>query len=801
MNLLQDLRLSARRLRARWAFATVTVLTMALGIGANVALFSFVHALLLRPLPFREVEALMSLSSQVRGERHGLSFREVEDLREQARHLQDITAYDEGGHYNLTGGDDPEDVLSTRATHSLFRVLGVAPLLGDTWTDADDRTRSTEILIGHALWTRYFHGDPAIVGKQVLLVDVPYTVRGVMPPGFGFPSHSEIFRSWGTTSLPQAYQNRSSRGAEVVARLRSGATLLEVQAELDVIARRLAKDYPTTNAGVRFLARPLRDIYVGDTRPYLVLLGAAVALVFLIALANVINLLLIRGVEQHREAAIQLSLGASPWQASRSLLSESLLLASVGGAIGLVFAQVVIRALTATIRWNLPPWMDIGIDRAVLGYLVVLTALMGLVAGLLPVMQAMRGDLNEVLKEGSRGVSSRSMLRTVLVSAEVASATVLLIGAVLLTESFVKLIRTDLGYDTRNLLAFRLTVPWSRYGKEGTIRFHSQLLEHLRQLPGVEAAILSTDSPVAEERAPTNPVRIEGQSVADQEINPRVWMRSVSPGYHLAMRIPLRQGRLFEDQDGNNRTRVAIVDQRLAARLWPMQNPIGKRVQPWPSLDGSFWLTVVGVVGDVRVGGPVGEAGPTLYTCAQQLIAAGAYYMVRTRGNPRALVPAVQRAVMSVDPQQAIARPAMVIELLANRTWQRHVAAMLVGLFALLALGLAAIGIYGVVSYHVAQQTAELGLRMALGAQAIDVVRLVGRDLFRFVSIGLVVGLAAALWLSRFLATMLFETSPRDAAAFFAVPVVLTVVALVSAWVPARQATRVDPLIALRHTR
>jgi predicted permease len=795
---IQELRFTIRRLRTRWTFTLVAVLTMTLGIGASVALFSFVHALLLRPLPFPDADRLVSLSSLVRGEQRGLSFREVDDVREQSRHIADIAAYDEGGHYNLSGGDRPEDVLSTRCTHNLFRVLGVAPLIGGPWSDAEDRTRHTEVLLGYDLWTRYFHADRNIVGKQISLVDVPYTVRGVMPRGFWFPSQAEIFRSWGTTPLTQSYQSRTNRGASVVARLRPGVSLATVQGELNRIALRLGQDHPDTNRDVRFLARPLRETYVGDTRPYLMLLSAAVALVFLVSLANVTNLLLIRGIERRRAVAVQLSLGASPWQAVRSLLTESLLLAALGGASSLLFAHLLVRALTNAVRWQMPSWMDVSIDQPVLGFLVALTTLTGLLAGLLPALKAARVDVNELLKEGSRGSTSRARLQTALVTAEIALAAILLVGSVLLTKSFVRLARADLGYDAGNLLTFRLTVPWKRYGLEGTLRFHRDVLERLRQLPGVEAVSLSTDSPVAEQLAPMNPVRTEGQSVEEQDVNPRIWVRSVSPEYQTNMGIPLLRGRFFNDHDQLSRPPVALVDEKLAARLWPNQDPIGRKLQLWPALQGTRWLTVVGVVGDVRLGGPMREGGLTLYTCAQQLMAAGAYYLLRTRGEPYALAAPAQRAILSVDPTQAIGTPQSVTDLLADRTWQRRLAAMLFSLFAALALVLAAVGIYGVTSYHVAQQTAELGLRLALGARPTDVLWMVGQQCMRFISVGLVSGLLLALWLSQFVASILFETSARDGVAFLAAPFLLTVVALVSAYVPARRATRVDPVVALR---
>jgi putative ABC transport system permease protein len=795
---IQELRLAIRRLRIRWTFTAVAVLTMALGIGVSVALFSFVHALLLRPLPFSEPDRLVSLSSLVRGERRGLSFREIDDLRAQSRHIAAIAGYDEGGHYNLTGGDRPEDVLSTRCTHNLFQVLGVAPLVGAAWTDTEDRSRYTEVLLGYDLWVRYFNSDRNIIGKQITLVDVPYTVRGVMPPGFGFPSQSEIFRSWGTTNLPQSYQNRANRGASVVARIRPGVSLDQVQAELDTIARDLAASYPATNRDVRFIARTLRETYVGDTRPYLLLLAAAVVLVFAVALANVTNLLLIRGIERRRAVAVQLSLGASSWQVARSLLTESVLLAAIGGASSLILAHLMIAALTAAVRWEMPAWMDVRIDRPVLLFLIALSTVTGLLAGLLPALKAARVDVNELLKEGSRGSAPDSRLQTALVAAEVALATVLLIGSVLLTKSFVQLARADLGYDPERLLTFRVTVPWKRYGLEGTIRFHHQVLERLAQLPGVEGVSLSTDSPVAEQLEPMNPVRVEGQSVADQDANPRIWVRSVTPGYHDRMGIPLVRGRAFDAQDHLTRPPVALVDETLAARLWPGQDPIGRKLQLWPSLEGTRWLTVVGVVRDVRIGGPTVERGLMVYTCAEQLIAAGAYYLLRTRGDPRALASAAERAVASVDPTQAITRPVAVTDLIAGRTWQRRVAAMLFNLFSVLALLLAAIGIYGVTSYHVARQTAALGLRVALGARPEAILWMIGGQCARLISFGLIGGILLALWLSRFVASILYETSSRDTLAFIAAPALLAAVTLASAYIPARRATRVDPIIALR---
>ncbi len=799
--MIQELRLAARRLHGNLPFTLVAVLTIALGIGANVALFSFVHALLLRPLPFADADRLVSLSSIVRGEARSLSFQDVNDLRTASRHMADIAAYDEGGHYNLAGGDRPEDVLSTRCTHNLFRVLGVAPLLGAAWTDQEDRARYTEVLLSHSLWQRYFHGDPDIVGKQITLVDVPYTVRGVMPPGFSFPSSSEIFRSWGTTTVSQSYVNRANRGAAVVARLRPGVSLADAQMQLDAVARRLADDYPATNRDVRFVVRPLRELYVGDTRPYLLLLSAAVGLVFLVAIANVTTLLLIRGIERRRAVALQRALGASTWQAARPVLAESLLVAMIGGAFSLVFAYALLRTLTTAVRWGMPPWMQVGIDGPVLAFLIVLTVLTGVLGGILPMLRATRVDLNELLKAGGRGTLPRARLQTWLVSIEVALAVVLLIGSVLLTKSFVRLAQADLGYRTENLLTFRLTVPWKRYGLEGTIRFHHDLLERLRQLPGVEAASLSTDSPVAEQLAPINPLRVEGQSVADQDANPRVWVRSVSPGYHTDLRIPLLRGRLFDPQDELTRPPVALVDEKLAARLWPHQDPIGRKLQLWPSLDGTRWLTVVGIVGNVGIGGPTVERGLMVYTCAQQLVAAGAYYVLRTRGDPYALAPAAARAVQSLDPQQAIAQPIAVNDLIADRTWQRRVSAMLFTLFAALALVLAAIGIYGVTSYHVAQQTVDLGLRVALGAQRTDVLWLVGRECLRFMAPGVASGLLLASLLSQFVASLLFETSARDAAAFLAAPVFLIAITLISAYVPARRATRIDPVTALRDER
>jgi predicted permease len=791
---------ATRGLLARPSFALAAIVTIALGAGANVAVFSYIHALLLRPLPFPEPASLVFVNTLIRGQKQGLAYREVQDIREQGRSFSGIAAYSEGAHYNLTSGKTPEDVSGTMATRDLFAVLGAAPWMGEVWQESSDRHRSFDVLINHKLWTGYFDSDPRIVGRQITMVDVPYTVRGVLPPGFDFPDRTGIFRCWGTAPNPSAYTSRASHYSGVVARLRPGITLEAAQREIDGIAARLSAEHPDTNRDVRFLLQPLRDHFVGDTRKYLRLLAAAVALIFIVSAANLSSLFLVRALQARRTTALRLALGASKWEAARSLIWEAALVGAAGAAVGLALARVLVASLSAVLFWRVPAWMEVRLDWPALCFLLGITLAISIVSGFTAVMQSSRVDLHELVKGGTRSSARRSPLRAVFVAIEIALAVILVIGAGLLAKSFHRLTQVDMGYDTNRLLVFRVTVPWARYGKPGTLRFHREALRMLRDAPGVVAATLSMDSPVAGGDTPITPVRIEGQPLEAAEANPHAWVHGVSPEYHQVMRIQLLRGRFFTEADQDGAPLVALLDERLAGRLWPGADPLGRKIQMWPRLETSPWLSVVGVVGSIREAGSTVEPGPALYTCARQLVSGGAHFIVRTTGEPMAFAPLAAKLIRSADPTQAIAEPASIDMSLAQKNWQRKIAAIVFVLFAVLAAVLAAAGVYGIVAGQVVERTAEFGVRMALGASPWQVLWASAEGCLRYVSAGLATGLALSWRLSRFVSGLVFETAAHDPVVFAGAAVFLLAVAVIAILAPAGRALRLDPVAALRST-
>jgi putative ABC transport system permease protein len=791
---------AARSLLARPSFALAAIVTIALGAGANVAVFSYIHALLLRPLPFRDPAAIVFVHTLIRGQKQGLAYREVQDIRERGHSFSGVAAYSDGAHYNLTSGKIPEDVPGTIVTRDLFAVLGATLSRGEVWSESSDQRRSFDVLLSHKLWMTQFDSDPKIVGRQITMIDVPYTVRGVLPPGFDFPDRTGIFRCWGTSPLATSYTSRAAHYAGVVARLRTGVTIEAAQREIDGIAARLSAEHPETNRDVRFLLQPLRDHFVGDTRPYLLLLAAAVALIFIVSTANLSSLFLVRALQARRITALRLALGASTWEACRSLIWESALLGAAGTALGLVLARMLVASLSAVLFWRVPAWMEVRLDWPVLCFLAAITLGLAIIAGLTAVLQSSRVNLHELVKEGSRSSVRRSPLRAAFVAIEVALAAILLIGAGLLAKSFHRLTQVDMGYDTNRLLVFRVTVPWARYGKPGTLRFHQEALRKLREAPGVVAATLSLDPPVASGDMPITPVRIDGQSVDVAEANPRAWVHGVSPDYHSVMKIRLLRGRFFTEADQDSAPLVALVDERLANRLWPGADPIGKRIQMWPRLGTSPWLNVAGVVGSIREAGFAIEPGPALYTCARQLVSGGAHFIVRTHGDPMAFAPLAAKLIREADPTQAIAEPASIEMSLAQKNWQRKIAAIVFVVFAGLAAVLAAAGIFGIVAGQVVERTAEFGVRMALGASPWQVLRAASLGCLRLVGVGLAAGLVLSWWLSGFISQLIFDTAAHDPAVFAGAALFLSVTAVVAILAPAGRALRLDPISALRNT-
>ena len=797
-EMFQDLRYGARMLVNNPGFAFVSVLTLALGIGANTAIFSIVNAVLLQPLPFSEPDRLVWVWGNIRngGNRASTSPLDYLDYRARNTSFEHFAAtYSIPAFFNLTGTGDPERLQGQAATGNFFQALGVNAAIGSTFLlENEEPGRDQVVVLSYRLWQRRFGGDPSLIGKTLSLDGRSFEVIGVMPANFNFPRNTELWTPMNFRIAPDMMQ-RKAHFLRPVGRLKPGVTLAQAQADMDAVAANLEAQYPESNTGWNLRMVPLQEQLVGNIRPTLRVLFGAVGLVLLIACANVANLLLVRASSRRKEIALRMALGAGRFRIVRQMLTESMLLALAGGTAGVFLAAWGIDLLVGFSGNDIPPTAKIGIDGMVLGFTLCVSLLTGIVFGLVPALPATQpAKLSETLKEGGRAGSSRNRTRNLLVVFETAIAVVLLIGAGLLIRSFIRLQNVGPGFDAANVLTVRIDLPREKYNSpEKTAAFWSQLHDRIAVLPGVEAVGMNTELPLSGQPNDT-PFSVEGRPPVQPNQQFGADFRRVNQDYLRSLRIPLKRGRDFTAQEVRQGAHVVLISEILADGVFPGEDPLGQRLLL--GLKETIPFEIIGIVGDIRH--RTLEAAPfaTMYLPALE---GWTNLTIRAAGDPLRLAAAVRKEVQAIDPDQPIAAVRSMEQVVAESVGAPRYRTLLLGLFAFVALLLAAIGIYGVTSYAVAQRTHEIGIRMALGAQTRAVHRLVIGQGITLALVGVSAGLIGAFALTRLLAGLLFGVTATDPLTFTGVAVILTVIALIACWIPARRAARVDPMVALRH--
>ncbi|MGH9971007.1 MAG: ABC transporter permease [Pyrinomonadaceae bacterium] len=814
-----DIRYGTRMLLKNPGITFVVILALALGIGANTAIFSVVNAVILRPLPYQESDRLVFLNerSQVMNEM-SISYPNLTDWRNQNQVFERIGVYNRNS-YTLTGSGEAERIPTAQASADLFTALRMNAAIGRVFTNDEDKPGGPPVVVlSYGLWQRRFGGQMSILNQALTLNGKSYTVIGVMPQGFLYPSRVEMWVPVGQLSGDSNWQQRGNHpGLYGVARLKPGATLAQAQADMDNIALNLEKQYPDSNAGTRVRIRPLLEIYVSDVRSTLWVLFGAVAFVLLIACANIANLLLARASARQREMAIRSALGAGRWRIARQLLTESVLLSLLGGTLGLLLARWGIELILYISPDAIPRSREISLDWRVLTFTIGISVLTGILFGLMPALQAGVVDVQETLKESGRGTTGRHWLRSSLVVVEVATTLVLLIGAGLMIRSFYRLQKVNPGFSYDQLTSFSISLPQRKYAsEEQRSEFFKRLVENIRGLPGVEAVAAASGLPLGNNGWQTSFV-IDGRPLPPRDETPLMEACTVTPDYFRAMNIPLLRGRYFNDQDNRSfltgrdlsklnegekmiaGTNAIIIDEEFARRYWPNEDAVGKRIK-FGSDPKSPTLTVVGVVGRVKMDGLSQDSNRVQgYFPFAQLPFSGMAVIIKASGDPNQLIASAREQVKAVDPEQPIYSIRTMNEIRAESVAPERLNLTLLSIFAGIALVLAIVGIYGVMSYSVTQRTHEIGIRMAIGAQPRDVFRMVMGQGMLLAMIGVAIGLVGAFGLTRLMTAMLFGVEPTDPATFVVIALLLTVVALVACYVPGRRATKVDPVVSLRY--
>jgi putative ABC transport system permease protein len=810
-TLLKDIRFALRSLRKSPGFTTVAILTLALGIGSNTAMFSVVTAVLLRPLPFPEPERLVAVATvSPTGDMTAESYPDFYDWRQQNRSFQNLAAY-RLDNLTLGGLGDPLHVEANVVTSGFFETLGVQPQLGRTFRPEEEKPGNHVAILSDAMWRSKFQADPNVLGKSFSLGGKPYTIVGVMPSGFQFPVRPTPRELWITSAIDSEVDipgdtpfaaSRGAHGLRVVARLKPGVTLEQAKQEMHGIAKALLKQYPNTNTRhPDAVVLPQLEALIGKTRPALLVLLAAVGFVLLIACVNIANLLLARGAGRSREIAIRTALGASRIRIIRQLVTESVLLALAGAILGTAGAAWAVAALVKLYPQNLPRLSEVSIDYRVLLFTLVVALVSAVLFGLFPALQVTKVNIEEALREGGRAGSSgrHKRFRTVLVVAETALGVVLLVGAGLLIRSFERLQKVDPGFDPHNVLTLNFDLPSSRYDNDKSIQFVREFFDRLNGMPGINSAAGTAQLPMGNGYSVVS-FGIQGDNTPDGQ-KPAAAIVSVTAKYFETMGIALQQGRFFDERDQRKSQPTIIISQAFANKYFPGENPIGKHIQPGAN-DGPGedpWREVVGVVADVRRADLSTAPEPMYYIPYTQLVWGAPTIVVRTLGDPLTAVPAVRSLLEEMDPELPVYEVRTMDDYVTMSVGRQRFQTVLLGSFAGLALLLTAVGLYGVMAYSVVQRTHEIGIRMALGASRENVLRMVLGSGARMAIIGVAAGVIGALVLTRFMQSMLYDVKSTDPITFAGVCLVLAAVALLASYIPARRATRVDPMVALRY--
>lgn len=817
--MLSDIKVALRGLAKSPGFTAIAIVTLALAIGANTAVLSLVNSLLIRPLPYKSPAQLVLIWEQFANqglERIPVSAPEFLDYEKDLRSYESIAAFDYVD-LNLTGGDTPERVQGSVVSPGLFPLLGISPIRGRTFQPNESEAgRDDVIVMSERLWQRRFNSDPAILNSKIILNGRSYTVVGIMPASFEFPiplfglqgnqfaGRADIWKPISFTE--DELKERGARSYGVIARLRSGVSVKQAQAELGTIASnwisRFKENYAVeTGFGAR--AYGLQDQVVGGMRPALLILVGAVALVLLIACANLTTMLLARGGSREREMAIRVALGAGPMRLLRFLLIESVLLSAIGGMAGVLAAIWGLDVLIALGAKTVPRLREVNLDSAVLLATLLVSVVTGVLFGIAPALASVKPELTEALKEGGRGTGSgvrRNRIRNTLVVAEIALALVLLIGAGLLMKSFVQIQNVNPGFNPKNVATAELSLPLLKYPRgKPVIDFYAEVLRRLSGLPGVQSAALANVLPLSGSNT-DNSFHIEGRNEMQTKVYPDEEIRVVTPDYFHVLEVPVVKGRSFTEADTADSPGVVIVNQTMAKKYWPGEDAIGRRINFGDADPTNIkWFTIVGVVGDIHHQGLDVDPRPEFYLPHPQRAYRGMILAVRSAQDPRSLMPTLRHEIQQIDPDQPLAN-VRTLEMVATESIApRRMSVVLLGGFAGIALLLAGVGIYGVISFLVVQRTHEIGVRMALGAQRQDVLRMVVGHALKLVGLGSIIGLVLALLSTRLLAALLYSVSAFDLTTFVFVPITLAAVALIASYIPALRATRADPMVALGH--